>query len=79
MATRTQTAVERERATVLVLRCLHRTGGAAMTTTDLAHACGLPRYRVLAALLAAGELNLVATGKKAKGRVHIRTWRVPGK
>ena len=50
-----------------------------MTTTDLAHACGLPRYRVLAALLAAGELGLVATGKKAKGRVHIRTWRVPGK
>jgi hypothetical protein len=50
-----------------------------MTTTDVAHACGLPRYRVLAALLAAREMGLVTAGKKPKGRLSIRTWRIPDK
>ena len=51
-----------------------------MTTTDLAHACGLPRNRVLAALLAAAaQMGLVKAGKKSKGRVSIRTWRIPDK
>ena len=78
-ASRRRTAMERERAILLVLRCLHRTGGAAMTTTDLAHACGLPRHRDGEALLAAAEMGLVTAGKKAKGRVPIRTWRIPDK
>ena len=79
MATRHHTDIERERAIVIVLRCLHRTGGAAMTTTDLARNCGLPRFRTLAALLAASEAGLVAAGKKARGRGHVRTWRIPAK
>ena len=79
LATRRRTAMERERTIALVLRCLHRAGGTATTTTDLAHACGLPRHRVLEALLAATEMGLVTAGKKAKGRALIRTWRIPDK